>query len=31
VLKLRAEDGLGTITQLLDNICDTGEWPKDFT
>ena len=31
MLKLRAEDGLGTITQLLDNICDTGEWPKDFT
>jgi hypothetical protein len=31
VLKLLGEDGLGIMTQLINNIYETGEWPKDFT
>jgi hypothetical protein len=27
VLKLLGEDGLGLITQLINNICETVEWP----
>jgi hypothetical protein len=25
------EDGLRIMTQLINNIYETGEWPKDFT
>ena len=25
------EDGLRIMTQLINNIHETGEWPKDFT
>jgi hypothetical protein len=31
VLKLLGEDGLRIMTQLINNICETGERPKDFT
>ena len=31
VLKLLGEDGLRTVTQLIDNIYETGKWSKDFT
>ena len=30
VFKLRGEEGLRIITQLLNIKCETGEWPKDF-
>jgi hypothetical protein len=26
-----ADDGLGVVTQLINNIHGTAEWPKDFT
>jgi hypothetical protein len=31
VLKLRGEEGLRIITQLLNIIYEIGEWPKNFT
>jgi hypothetical protein len=31
VLKLLGEDGLKLMTQLINNIYESGEWPKDFT
>jgi hypothetical protein len=31
VLKLLGEDYLKIMTQLINNIYETGEWPKDFT
>jgi hypothetical protein len=31
VLKLLGEDDLRIMTQLMNNIHETGEWPKDFT
>jgi hypothetical protein len=31
VLKLLGEDGLKLMTQLINSIYVTGEWPKDFT
>jgi hypothetical protein len=31
VLKLLGEDGLKIMTQLINDIYETGEWPKDFT
>jgi hypothetical protein len=31
VLKLLGEDGLRIMTQLINNICETGEWPRDGT
>ena len=31
VLKLLGEDGLRKVTQLIDNIYETGKWFKDFT
>jgi hypothetical protein len=30
VLKLLGENGLKIVTQLINNICETGDWPKDF-
>jgi hypothetical protein len=30
VLKMLGEDGLSLMTQLIDNIYETGEWPNDF-
>jgi hypothetical protein len=29
--KLLGEDGLRIMTQLITNIFETGEWPKNFT
>jgi hypothetical protein len=31
VLKLMGDDGLKIITQLINKIYETGEWPKDIT
>jgi len=31
VLKLLGEGGLKIMTKLITTICETGEWPKDFT
>jgi hypothetical protein len=31
VLKLLGEDGLRLMTQLINSIYVTGEWPKDLT
>jgi hypothetical protein len=31
VLKLMGEGGLKIMTKLFNTICETGEWPKDFT
>jgi hypothetical protein len=31
VLKLLGESGRRIVTQLINNICETAEWPKDFT
>jgi len=31
VLKLFGEGGLKIMTKLINNIYETGEWPKDFT
>jgi hypothetical protein len=31
VLKLLGEVGLKIMTKLINTICETGEWPKDFT
>jgi hypothetical protein len=31
VLKFLGEDDLKLISQLISNICVTGEWPRDFT
>jgi hypothetical protein len=31
VLKLLGEDGPRIMTQLINKIYETGEWPKDFT
>jgi hypothetical protein len=30
-LKLRREEGLRIIKQLLNIVYETGEWPRDFT
>jgi hypothetical protein len=30
-LKLLGDDGLNLLTQLANNIYESGEWPKDFT
>jgi hypothetical protein len=30
VLKLLGEDGLNLMTQLINNVYESGEWPKDF-
>jgi hypothetical protein len=30
-LKLLGDDGLNLLTQLISNIYERGEWPKDFT
>jgi hypothetical protein len=30
-LKLLEDNGLNLMTQLSNNICESGEWPKDFT
>jgi hypothetical protein len=30
VLKMLVEDGLRLMTQPINNIYETGEWPKDF-
>jgi hypothetical protein len=30
VLKLLGEDGLRKMTQQINSMYDTGEWPKDF-
>jgi hypothetical protein len=30
VLKLLEEDGLNLMTQLINNLYESGEWPKDF-
>jgi hypothetical protein len=30
-LKLLGDDGLNLLTQLINNIYESGEWPKDFT
>jgi hypothetical protein len=30
-LKLLGDDGLNVLTQLINNIYKSGEWPKDFT
>jgi hypothetical protein len=29
-LKLMGDDGLNLLTQLINNIYESGEWPKDF-
>jgi hypothetical protein len=31
VLKLMGEDGVRLRTQLINNMYENGEWPKDFT
>ena len=31
ILKLLEEDGLRTVTQLIDSLYETGKWSKDFT
>ena len=31
VFTLLADDGLGIVTQLVNNIYETAEWPKGFT
>jgi len=31
VLKLLGGGGLKVMTKLINTICETGEWPKDFT
>ena len=31
VLELLGEDGLIIVTQQINSMCDTGEWPKDFS
>jgi hypothetical protein len=31
VLELLGEDGLIIMTQQINSMCDTGEWPKDFS
>ena len=31
VLKLLGEGGLKILTKLSNSICNTGEWPQDFT
>jgi hypothetical protein len=31
VLKVLGDDGLRTVTQLIDSIYETGNWSKDFT
>jgi hypothetical protein len=31
ILRLWGEDGLRTVTQLIDKLHESGEWPKDFT
>jgi hypothetical protein len=31
VLKLLGDDGLKTMTQLVNSMYETGEWPMDFT
>jgi hypothetical protein len=31
VLKLLGDDCLNLMTQLINNIYKSGEWPKDFT
>ena len=31
LLKQQGEDGLKIVTQLINNIHETGEWPKDLT
>ena len=31
VLKLLGEGDLKILTKLINTICETGEWPKDFT
>jgi hypothetical protein len=31
LLKLLREDDLRTVAQLINNIYETGEWPKDFS
>ena len=31
VPKLLGEGGLKTLTKLINNLYETGEWPKDFT
>jgi hypothetical protein len=30
-LKLLGDDGLNLLAQLISNIYESGEWPKDFT
>jgi hypothetical protein len=30
-LKLLGDDGLNLLKQLINNIYESGEWPKDFT
>jgi hypothetical protein len=30
-LKLLGDNGLNLMTQLINNIYKSGEWPKDFT
>jgi hypothetical protein len=30
-LKLLGDDGLSLFTQLINNVYETGEWPKEFT
>jgi hypothetical protein len=30
VLKLLGEDGVRLLTQLINSMCETGEWLKDF-
>jgi hypothetical protein len=31
VLNFLGEDGRKLLTQVVNNICETEEWPKDFT
>jgi len=31
VLKMLGEDGLRIMKQLISNVLETGEWPKNFT
>ena len=31
VFKLFREDGVSTVTQQVNNMCETGEWPKYFS
>ena len=31
MLRLVGEDGLRIMTQLINNIHESGDWPKDFT